>query len=60
MIEKIPYDPKTHTGVTPVDCKSIHMAIQHGDELFIGESMKIYDIYGTWIADGKVRVVNEQ
>ncbi|MCM1059893.1 MAG: hypothetical protein NC452_06330 [Eubacterium sp.] len=60
MIEKIPYNSKTHTGVTPIDCKAIHLAIQQGERLFIDPAGHIYDSRKTVIAMEKERVSNEQ
>ena len=60
MIEKIPYNSKTHTGVTPIDCKAIHLAMQQGEKLFIDLKGHIYDSRRVCIANGKERVPNEQ
>lgn len=60
MIEKIPYNSKTHTGVTPIDCKAIHLAMQQGERLLIDPAGHIYDSRKTVIAKGKERVPNEQ
>lgn len=60
MIEKIPYNSKTHTGVTPIDCKAIHLAMQQGERLLIDPVGNIYDSRKTVIAKGKERVQNEQ
>lgn len=58
MIEKIPYDSKIYTGVTSVDCKAIHLAIQQGECLLIDRAGHIYDSHKKVIANGKERVFN--
>lgn len=60
MIEKIPYNSKTHTGVTSVDCKAIHLAIQQGEKLYIDSEGHIYDSRKVCIAMGKERVPNDR
>ncbi|MDE6133640.1 MAG: hypothetical protein K2G04_09770 [Oscillospiraceae bacterium] len=60
MLEKIPYNSKTHTGVTPVDCKAIHLAMQQGEKLSIDPAGNIYDSRRVCIAKGKERVQNDR
>lgn len=60
MIEKIPYNSKTYMGVTPVDCKAIHLAIQQGEKLSIDPAGNIYDSRRVCIAMGKERVPNDR
>ncbi len=60
MLEKIPYNSKTHTGVTPVDCKAIRLVMQQGEKLSIDPEGNIYDSRRVCIAKGKERVQNDR